>query len=131
LDGTWHPAPGPDNLLQFQMGWWGRQLAGPDGAFSEPYPALTITHAVRPVRSLRVVGDSARQEWPVDFRIDLYGPDDALLYSETVNGNAAVEWSKALPAPVLDVARQVLTITRWSHPGRQAKIIEFFTSIQE
>jgi hypothetical protein len=32
---------------------------------------------------------------------------------------------------VLDVAKQVLTITKWSHPGRQAKILEFFTSIQE
>ena len=130
-DGTWFPAPGPDDLTTHQMGWWGSQLAGADGSFSSPYPALTVTHAVRPVRALRVVGDSARQEWPVDFRIDLYGPDDTLLQTETVTGNTGIEWSMTLTTPVLDVAKQALTIMRWSHPGRQAKIIEFFTSIQE
>ena len=131
LDGTWHLAPEPDDLARYQFGWWGSQLAGVDGAFSEPYPSLTITHIPRPVHTLRVGGDSARGEYPVDFRIDLYGPDDTLLRSEVVTGNTVVEWSMTLPAPVLDVAKQVLTLTRWSHPGRQAKILEFFTSIQE
>jgi len=130
-DGNWFPAPGPGDLSENQMGWWGRQLAGTDGAFSEPYPALTITHAIRPVRSLRVVGDSARGEWPVDFTVELFGPDGTLLRTETVVGNTGIEWSMHLNPPVLDVVKQVLTITRWSHPDRQAKIIEFFTSIQE
>ena len=106
-------------------------MAGADGSFAPPYPSLTVTHIPRPVHTLRVVGDSARGEWPVDFRIDLYGPDDTLLRSEVVTGNTVVEWSMTLPAPVLDVAKQVLTIARWSHAGRQAKIVEFFTSVQE
>ena len=37
----------------------------------------------------------------------------------------------SLDSHVADVAKQVLTITKWSHEGRQAKIIEFFTSIRE
>lgn len=131
LDGSYHLAPAPKDLTRYQFGWWSAQLAGPDGSFTEPYPALTVTHIPRPVHRLRVVGDSARGEYPVDFRIDLYGPDDTLLRSEVVTGNTVVEWSMTLPAPVLDVAKQVLTLTRWSHPGRQAKILEFFTSIQE
>jgi hypothetical protein len=80
---------------------------------------------------LRVAGDTARAEYPVDFTVKLYAQDDTLLYTETVTGNTQVSWSKALPSPVLDVAKQILTITRWSHEGRQAKIIEFFTSIRE
>lgn len=131
LDGTYHLAPEPEDLSRYQMGWWGSQLAGADGSFSPPYPTLTVTHQARPVHTLRVVGDAARGEYPVDFRIDLYGPDGTLLYSETVTGNTVVEWSKPLSNPVLDVTRQVLTITRWSHPGRQVKVLEFFTSIQE
>src|SRR5690606_26948201 len=113
------------------FGYWGQQLAGPDGSFSVPYPSLTVTHLPRPVHTLRVVGDTARGEWPVDFVIDLYAQDGTLLRRETVAGNTQIEWSLALPTPVLDVAEQVLTITRWSHPSRQAKIVEFFTSIQE
>ncbi|HHX36387.1 MAG TPA: hypothetical protein GX717_00225, partial [Clostridiaceae bacterium] len=80
---------------------------------------------------LKVVGDSAREEYPVDFTVKLYGPDDTLLYTETVTGNNQVSWSKTLEPQVLDVAKQVLEITKWSLPGTCAKIIEFFTSIRE
>ena len=131
LDGTYHLAPPPDKLSQYQFGWWGKQLAGAGGAFAAPYPALTVAHLPRPIRQLKVVGDTAREEYPVDFNIRLYGPDDTLLKTETVTGNTQVNWSKTLAVPVLDVAKQVLEITRWSHEGRQAKIIEFFTSIRE
>ena len=131
LDGSYHLAPPPDKLAQYQFGWWGSQLAGAGGAFAAPYPALTVAHLPRPIHTLRVVGDTARVEYPVDFEIKLYGPDDTLLKTETVTGNTQVNWSKTLAVPVLDVAKQVLEITRWSHEGRQAKIIEFFTSIRE
>jgi hypothetical protein len=131
LDGTYHLAPPPEKLAQYQFGWWGKQLAGTGGAFSAPYPALTVTHLPRPIHTLRVIGDTARGEWPVDFTIKLYAQNEAILYTETVTGNTQVNWSKTLAVPVLDVAKQVLTVTRWSHAGRQAKIIEFFTSIRE
>ena len=131
LDGTFALAPPPDKLSQYQFGWWGKQLAGTGGAFSAPYPALTVAHLPRPIHTLRVVGDTARQEYPVDFQIKLYAADGTLLYTETVSGNMQVAWSKILSTPILDVVRQVLTITKWSHAGRQAKIIEFFTSIRE
>ena len=131
LDGTYHLAPAEDQLTQQQFGWWGAQLAGVGGAFAAPYPALTVTHLPRPIRQLKVVGDTARVEYPVDFSIRLYGPDDTLLKTETVTGNDQVSWSKTLDPQVLDVAKQVLEITKWSHAERQAKIIEFFTSIRE
>jgi len=131
LDGTYHLAPPPENLAQYQFGWWGLQLAGAGGAFAAPYPAMTVAHLPRPIHTLRVVGDTARVEYPVDFEIKLYGPDDTLLKTETVTGNDQVSWSKTLEPHVVDVAKQVLTITKWSHAGRCAKIIEFFTSIRE
>ena len=131
LDGTYHLAPPPDKLSQYQFGWWGKQLAGAGGAVSAPYPTLTVTHLPRPIHTLKVIGDTARGEYPVDFEIKLYAQDDTLLYTETVTGNTLVSWRKTLPSHVLDVVKQVLTITKWSHAGRQAKIIEFFTSIRE
>ncbi len=131
LDGTFALAPDPDEAETHQMGWWGSQLSQADGTFVQPYPTLTVTHFARPIHSLKVVGDSKRGEYPVDFRIDLYGPDNTLLYTENVSGNTEVAWSKTLASPVLDVTKQVLTITKWSHSGRQVKILEFFTSIQE
>lgn len=132
LDGTYALAPATSGEAYLkQMGWWGSQLAGGDGSFVEPYPTLTVTHLPRPVRTLKVVGDSAREEYPVDFEITLYDVGDMLLYTETVTGNTQVSWNKALETPVTDVAKQVLTITKWSHSGRQIKLLEFFTSISE
>ena len=138
LDGTWdlttgeyHLAPSANMLSQYQMGWWGAKFADTGGAFSSPYPTLTVTHLPRPIRQLKVVGDTAREEYPVDFTIKLYAQDDTLLKTETVTGNDQVSWQKALETQVLDVAKQVLEITKWSHAGRCAKIIEFFTSIRE
>ena len=138
LDGTWdlttgeyHLAPSMSQPTTEQFGWWGAQFADQDGYFAQPYPTLTVQHMPRPIRSLKVMGDSARGEYPVDFEIRLYGPDDALLKTETVTGNGQVSWSKTLEPQVLDVAKQELIITRWSLPGTCAKIIEFFTSIRE
>ena len=131
LDGTCHPAPTPNQLTRYQFGWWGTQFAGAGGLFAVPYPALTVTHVPRPVRILKVVGDSIRGEYPVDFTIRLYDQDESLLHTETVTGNTGIKWSKTLNPALLGVAKQVLTITRWSHEGRQVKILEFFTSIRE
>jgi hypothetical protein len=132
LDGAYTLAPAtPEEAQNKQMGWWGSQLSGIDGAFVLPYPALTVTHFPRPVHSLSVTGDSKRMEHPVDFQVNLYAEDGTLLHTKNVTGNTEVAWRYTLPNPVLDVAKQVLTITRWSHAGRQAKILEFFTSIQE
>ena len=117
LDGTYHLAPPPEKLAQYQFGWWGKQLAGAGGAFAAPYPALTVAHLPRPIHTLRVVGDTARKEYPVDFTTQLYAPDDTLLYTETVTGNTEISWSKTISAPVMDAVKQVLTITRWSHEG--------------
>jgi hypothetical protein len=131
LGEDWALAPGPDEIVWAQMGWWGSQLAGTGGAFVEPYPTLTVTHFSRPVHSLKVSGDSKRQEWPVDFSIKLYGEGDVLLHTETVAGNTEVHWSKPLSPFVTGVVKQELVITKWSHEGRQVKILEFFTSVQQ
>jgi len=113
------------------MGWWGKQLAGIGGAFSAPYPTLTVSFFPRPITKLQVVGDSKREEWPVDFNIKLYDGNNTLLHTETVTGNTQIAWSKTLVEPITQVEKMTLEITKWSHTGRQAKILEFFTSIQE
>lgn len=130
LDGTYALAPTPEESETKQMGWWGKQLAGTGGAFTTPYPTLTVSFFPRPITRLQAVGDSKRQEWPVDFSIRLYDSNSILLHTETVTGNTEIAWSKTLAEPVTQVEKMTLEITKWSHEGRQAKILEFFTSIQ-
>jgi len=132
LDGTWRLAPDTEeSAKEYQMGWWGSTLSGVDGTFSSPYPTLTVRFDPRPIHTLKVAGDIARGEWPVDFVIRMYNDLDVLLHTETVTGNTEISWSKPLEMPILNVARMELKITRWSHAGRQVKITEFYSSIQE
>ena len=129
LDGTcipgegWWPAPGDPS--RGQMGWWGSQLAGVDGVFSSPYPTLAIEHLPRPARSLKVVGDDMRGEYPVDFDIKLYAEDNTLLRTISITDNAQVKWEQDLDPEVLDVARQELIIKKWSH-ARQVNARFFY-----
>ena len=102
----------------------------PYGTFSNPRPSLTITHSARPVRALKVVGDSARGEYPLSFSVKLYDVNNTLLHTENVAGNTSVNWSKDIE-PILGVTKQVLQINTWSHAERCVKIIEFYTSVRE
>lgn len=132
LDGSYRLAPGTEAEAGInQMGWWGATLAGAAGAFTVPYPTLTVTFLPRPVHSLKVVGDSARLEYPVGFNIRLYNGAGTILHTEAVAANATVTWSKELSASINQVTKMQLEITQWSHAARQAKIAEFFTSIQQ
>ena len=138
LDGSWtldqfrRPMPDTEELADlYQVGWWGEQIAGIGGAFAEPYPTLTVTHTPRPVHSLKVVGENQFSEYPVDFTIRLRDGLGVLLHEEIVTGNDSLTWSKVLEAPILDVVSQELEIHKWSREGRQVKILEFFSSVQQ
>ena len=131
LDGTYSLMPDTqEDADRYQVGWWGSQLAEVDGTFAGANPTLTVQHTPRPIRSLLVVGDSERGEYPVDFTIRLYDDTDMLLHTEPVTDNDQVVWTDAI-TPVVGVAKQELEIEKWSEAGRQVKVLEFFTSIQE
>jgi len=138
LDGTWvldgssRLAPDtPAAAGRYPMGWWGSTAAGVGGAFSEPYPTLTVEFAARPVRSLLVQGDSAWGEYPVDFAVRLYDEDDVELLEVVVTDHDDVIWEQTLEEPETGVTRMELEITKWSADGRVVKIAEFYTTIEE
>lgn len=129
LDGTYVSAP--ISPTKGQMGWWGNQLAGAGGVFTSPYPTLTVTFNPRPIRQLKVVGDSSRGEYPVDFIVNMYDEENTIIYTETATDNDKVNFLLDYENDITQIAKMELVITKWSHAGRQAKIIEFITSIQE
>ena len=129
LDGSYVLAP-ETNSEVYQIGWWGSQLSDVNGSFDMPYPTLTATFLSRPIQSLKVVGDTARQEYPINFVISLYDVNGEVVYIESVIDNTSPIWSKQINT-ITQIVKMELIITKWSHPNRQAKIMEFFTSIQE
>lgn len=131
LDGTYKLMPPTSDTiaeLSLEMGWWSADAAGVGGAFASPQ-VLTVVFAERTIESLLVCADSLRHEYPVDFTIKLYDSSDTLLHTETVTGNTLEYWTASISA-VTGVVKQVLSITKWSHANRSAKIYEFFTAIK-
>jgi len=129
LDGTYVLAPAEDEADEYQMGWWGSQLSDENGEYTAPYPTLAVTFAPRPIYRLQVIADNKRKEWPVNFEINLYS-NDTLMHTETVTGNTEIFWSTNITR-INEITKMELIITKWSHANRQAKILEFFTSIQQ
>jgi hypothetical protein len=126
-----HPMPAAAAADDYQVGWWGATESGVGGAFSAPYPALTITFTARPVFVLSVSGDDKYSEYPVDFTVALYR-SSVLLYTETVTGNTDLDWSEDISAQnITECDEMVLTITKWSGAGRVVKISEFYASVVE
>lgn len=128
LDGTYHLAPSGGE--EYQFGLWGSKLSGSDGIFTEPYPTIILTFIARPIRSLKLVGDSKRNEYPVDFAIRLYKTNDELAYVEAVTDNTQVYWEKPIEQ-VNEIVKMEIEIRRWNAANRTIKIMEVFTSIQE
>ena len=138
LDGTWvlngsyHLAPDtPEAAFLYQMGWWSGELADMDGEFLAPYPRVTIRFAPQTMLGLRIVGDSKRGEWPVDFDVYIY-QGGQLVHTENVVGNDQIIFNLDLSGYLLfGCTRMVIDVKKISHPGRHAKIIEAFTSMTE
>lgn len=112
-----------------QIGWRGRQLSDELGEYSVPFPALTVMFTSRPVDKFRVVGDSKRGEWPVDFKVEAFR-GEVLAKAETVTGNTQPIWELEFDA-VTEITKMVITVHKWSEPERFVKIVEFFSSVQE
>lgn len=152
LDGTWHlPPEDAEEARLLEMGWWGETLSADDGTFgyqkgriygdSNPIlgnrifqrvktrPMLQTVFSARPVRNFKVIGDSKRGEYPVEFVIRVWSNTGVLLHTETVTNNSVVKWRKNI-AGWLNVGKITLEILKWSHPHRVTKVIEFFTSVQ-
>ena len=131
LDGTFvlmPPSTDAISALSMQVGWWSGEAAGVGGVFADPQ-TLTVTFVARTIESLLVASDTIKNEYPVDFTIKLYDAEDGLLHTETVTGNTLEYWTATIDAVPLTV-KQVLSITKWSHADRCAKVYEFFTALK-
>jgi hypothetical protein len=130
LDGSFVLMPPGDDTYDEpsqETGWWGDEVSGAGGTFTDAQ-VLSVSFSARTIESLLICSDTIKNEYPVDFTIGLYDATDTSLYTETVAGNAFTYWAKTI-TPVAGIVCLVLTITKWAHVGRCAKIYEVFTSI--
>jgi hypothetical protein len=122
LDGSYHPRDAAD-----PYGWWGTQLSDSEGAFATPV-VVTLNFSLRTVASLRISGDSALLEFPVDFDYSVVDAEGTPMHTEVVTDNTEVHWQRAI-TPIPLAAGVTLTIYKISEPNAVAKLAEMFTMI--
>src|SRR5690606_17657980 len=127
LDGTFHVLPSDRS---YSVGWWGASLSDDEGYMPEP-PTITVTFAERTLTTLKLVGDSKLNNYPVDFEFRAYNEDGDLLFTETVNDNDQVYWIKPLDVPVGGVTRLEAKIFRINQANSVPKLTEFFTAVEQ
>ncbi len=126
LDGSYHPCP-DDAVASFnEIGWWSQTLSNSSAIFTTPV-VVNATFAKRQVTALLVAGDDKRLEYPVDFTLKLYN-DAVLEHTEVVTANTEIIWHTTIAAET-DINKIELSISKWSHATRVAKIAEVSSSV--
>ena len=93
-------------------------------------PSFTVSFGERLINSFRVVFDDKLNQYGEEFDIEVY-TGTTLTTTETVTGNTGVVWTKDLATALSDITSLKLTINKWSTAGSHARVLEFYTSVQE
>jgi len=118
---------------KYQVGWWGSQPADASGEFVTD-PTLAVDFTTRLVEGFVVAGDSALDEYPVDFTVTVYlksGSNYVPVDIHNVVGNTEIPYSHIFTNPHFNTSRIELVVHKWSKPFEVVKIIEFYSAIVE
>ena len=133
LDGMWDlfPASLEDLPARSEIGYLGKVLSGADGSYSTPQ-VFTLRFSNVAVMQAAAVHFSERTEdgTAADFTVGIYNASGTLLHSETYSGNTAgmVELDGFTVASPTSIR---VSITRWSLPGRRARLVEIVPGVLE
>jgi len=130
LDGSYKLAPSEDDTYLIEMGWWSAEISGSDGTFSSA-PIFAIEFESSLVSGITVVGDTQRIEYPVDFTLTFKDSSNSVIDTINITGNDQILWEYKFVTTLENVARIELTISKWSKPYTNAKIVELFTLLSE
>ncbi|MMZ45255.1 hypothetical protein D3C76_334180 [compost metagenome] len=127
LSGSFHPLP---TQLPFNdpPGWWGYQLSDNEGRMPTPV-TVSVSFSPRLLTTLQVSGDTALQEFPVDFDYRIY-VDNSIVKVFEVRNNTEVSWFSDID-DIARVSKIELVVYRINMPGVVVKLTELFTAFKE
>ena len=122
LDGSFRipPVPGEDDESEF--GWWSNELSDETGVFIQNQIVELTFSTVHTAAGLTIIFNQNTNEYATDFDIDVYNNVDGLILHRTVTDNILPVF--VFEESIDEYKRIVITIKKWSHPFRRAKIAE-------
>jgi len=119
----------PDTSLSAnfnEMGWWSATRSSATGVINV---SSQITYSQRKVSGFYLCGDTARNEYAIDFNVKFYS-GVTLVYTSTITSNTEVKLQTSF-TQISDIDKCVLNITKWSAFNTPVKIAEFTTQVIE
>lgn len=107
-----------------QIGWVNNKLSNADGSFTQPYPSISLESMPRSITGVSITGDNYRNEYPVDFVINLYDDIDNILYTDTIINNNSMTYNGNIIGNFTNVAKLEVVISKWSKGNELIKISE-------
>lgn len=128
LDGSFHIPP-KENEGDSELGWWSDTLSGEDGTFAVR-PTLTFNFdESHGSIGLTFTFDKQANEYPTEFRIEVFGPNGEVVASEFITNTGPVYYFQR---NLDNYTRVVITIIKWVNPYRRARLTEVdFGVVQE
>ena len=112
-------------------GWWSDKMCDGVGNFSAPFPYLDVSFIARPVIEWLIVGDIKLNQFPVDFELICFNAQGIELARESVKGNDKPLVNIAFTVVPINVTRIRLEIHKWNTQNSKAKIMSFYTLLEE
>ena len=112
-------------------GWWSDKMCDGVGNFSAPYPYLDVSFIARPIIEWLIIGDTKLNQYPVDFELICYNNRGYELARQSIKGNDKTLINIEFTVVPIGVTRIRLEIHKWNTPNAKAKIMSFYTLLEE
>ena len=112
-------------------GFWSDSQSDNNGMFLKPYPYLDVSFIARPIIEWLVIGDTKLNQHPVDFDIICFNAKNMEISRQNnMQNNSTLINIKFVVVPI-DVTKIRIEIYKWNKPNCKAKILSFYTMLQE
>ncbi|GLC88707.1 hypothetical protein [Lysinibacillus piscis] len=120
LDGSFRIPPKPVDG-DSEVGWWSGEISGADGVFSTPQVITLTFEEPHNSMGLTLSFDVLTNEYPSDFKIEVFQENNILITSKLVEGHkgASFVWVHGLD----EYRKIVITFYKWAKPYRRARLV--------
>ena len=112
-------------------GFWSDSQSDNNGMFLEPYPYLDVSFIARPIIEWLVNCDSKINQYPVDFDIICFDVKNMEIARQSFKDNNKPFIDIKFVVVPIGVTRIRIEIHKWNKPNCKAKILSFYTLLEE
>ena len=112
-------------------GFWSDSQSDNNGMFLEPYPYLDVSFIARPIIEWLVNCGSKLNQYPVDFDIICFNVKNMEIERQGFSNNDKPLIDIKFVVVPIGVTRIRIEIHKWNKPNCKAKILSFYTMLEE